>query len=81
MFGVGGVTVSEVGVDILTVTVRLLVVVFPATSVPTTATVLDAEKSGTVHEKELPVTDAVAPPHVTPLTPDSESLTVPAIAI
>ena len=81
MFGVEGVTVSEVGVDMLTVTLRLLVVAFPATSVPITATVLDAEKSGTVHEKEVPVTVAGALLQVTAPTPDKESLTVPAIAI
>lgn len=61
IFGVGGVTVSEVGADMLTVTLKSAVVVFPATSNPTTSTVLDTVERGTVHEKEVLVTVAGAP--------------------
>jgi len=75
-----GVTVRAVGADMLTVTLSVEVDPFPATSVALTTTELDTENSGTVHEKLEPLRVAGMPPQETPATPESASLTEPAMA-
>src|SRR5215472_1381542 len=60
-------------------TVRLEVVVFPATSVTTTLMVLGPALSGTPQVRAAPLTWAGNPLQVTPATPESASVTVPSM--